>query len=95
MGLPYELIRTDPAFADTAAFREKYGFPAEPSGNRDGDRPMAALCYMTLHAGSARCWPSAGCPFREIPPNTTCCLLRTTAGVTILATALAPCSYRR
>ena len=33
LGLPYEVIRIDPAFADTAAFCEKYGFPAEQSGN--------------------------------------------------------------
>ncbi len=33
LGVPYELIRIDPAYADTAAFCEKYGFPAEQSGN--------------------------------------------------------------
>ena len=33
LGVPYEVIRIDPAFADTAAFCEKYGFPAEQSGN--------------------------------------------------------------
>ena len=33
LGLPYEVVRIDPAFADTAAFCEKYGFPAEQSGN--------------------------------------------------------------
>lgn len=33
LGMPYEVVRIDPAFADTAAFCEKYGFPAEQSGN--------------------------------------------------------------
>ena len=33
LGVPHELIRIDPAFADTAAFCEKYGFPPEQSGN--------------------------------------------------------------
>ena len=33
LGVPYEVVRIDPAFADTAAFCEKYGFPAEQSGN--------------------------------------------------------------
>jgi prolyl-tRNA editing enzyme YbaK/EbsC (Cys-tRNA(Pro) deacylase) len=32
-GLPYEVIEIDPAFADTAAFCEKYGFPPEQSAN--------------------------------------------------------------
>ena len=31
--VPYELIEIDPAFADTAAFCEKYGYPAERSCN--------------------------------------------------------------
>jgi len=33
LGVPYEVVRIDPAYADTAAFCEKYGFPAEQSGN--------------------------------------------------------------
>jgi prolyl-tRNA editing enzyme YbaK/EbsC (Cys-tRNA(Pro) deacylase) len=33
LGVPYEVVRIDPAFADTAVFCEKYGFPAEQSGN--------------------------------------------------------------
>ena len=33
LGLPYELIRIDPAFADTAAFCERYGYPADHAGN--------------------------------------------------------------
>ncbi len=31
--VPYELITIDPAFADTAAFCEKYGYPVERSCN--------------------------------------------------------------
>ena len=33
IGVPYELVQIDPAYADTAAFCEKYGFPPERSGN--------------------------------------------------------------
>ena len=33
LGVPYELIAIDPAFADTAAFCEKYGYPVERSCN--------------------------------------------------------------
>jgi prolyl-tRNA editing enzyme YbaK/EbsC (Cys-tRNA(Pro) deacylase) len=33
LGVRHELIRIDPAFADTAAFCEKYGFAPEQSGN--------------------------------------------------------------
>jgi prolyl-tRNA editing enzyme YbaK/EbsC (Cys-tRNA(Pro) deacylase) len=33
LGLHYELITIDPAFADTAAFCEKYGYPVERSCN--------------------------------------------------------------
>ncbi len=33
LGVPHELIRIDPAYADTAAFCEKYGFAPEQSGN--------------------------------------------------------------
>src|SRR5437870_7896437 len=33
LGVPYELIPIDPAFADTAAFCEKYGYPLERSCN--------------------------------------------------------------
>jgi prolyl-tRNA editing enzyme YbaK/EbsC (Cys-tRNA(Pro) deacylase) len=33
LGAPHELIRIDPAYADTAAFCEKYGFAPEQSGN--------------------------------------------------------------
>ncbi len=33
LGLPYELIRIDPEFADTAAFCDRYGYPADHAGN--------------------------------------------------------------
>lgn len=33
LGVPYEWIEIDPAFADTAAFCEKYGSPLERAGN--------------------------------------------------------------
>lgn len=33
LGVPYELITIDPAYADTAAFCEKYGYRLEESGN--------------------------------------------------------------
>ncbi len=33
LGVPYELITIDPAYADTAAFCEKYGYSLEQSGN--------------------------------------------------------------
>ena len=33
LGIAHELIRIDPAFADTAAFCEKYGYPPERSCN--------------------------------------------------------------
>jgi prolyl-tRNA editing enzyme YbaK/EbsC (Cys-tRNA(Pro) deacylase) len=33
LGLPYEVIPIDPAFADTAAFCERYGYPADRAGN--------------------------------------------------------------
>lgn len=33
LGVPYELVHIDPAFADTADFCEKYGYPMETSGN--------------------------------------------------------------
>ena len=33
LGLPHEVIEIDPAYADTPAFCEKYGFPMEQSGN--------------------------------------------------------------
>jgi len=33
LGVPYELIPIDPAFADTVAFCEKYGYPLERSCN--------------------------------------------------------------
>jgi len=33
LDVPYELIDIDPRFADTAAFCEKYGYPAERSCN--------------------------------------------------------------
>ncbi len=33
LGLAYELIRIDPDFADTAAFCERYGYPADHAGN--------------------------------------------------------------
>jgi prolyl-tRNA editing enzyme YbaK/EbsC (Cys-tRNA(Pro) deacylase) len=33
LGVPYEIVPIDPAFADTAQFCERYGFPMEQSGN--------------------------------------------------------------
>ncbi len=33
LGVGYELVHIEPAFADTADFCEKYGFPLETSGN--------------------------------------------------------------
>src|SRR4029453_14745466 len=33
LGILYEAIEIDPAFADTAAFCEKYGYPADRSCN--------------------------------------------------------------
>src|SRR5262249_2605084 len=33
LGLPYEVVRIDPAFADTAQFCERYGFPMDQSAN--------------------------------------------------------------
>lgn len=33
LGVPYEIVPIDPAFADTAAFCEKYGYPADRSLN--------------------------------------------------------------
>ena len=33
LGLPYELIRIDPDFADTAQFCERYGYPPDHAGN--------------------------------------------------------------
>jgi len=33
LGVPYEAIEIDPAFADTAAFCERYGYPLERSCN--------------------------------------------------------------
>jgi prolyl-tRNA editing enzyme YbaK/EbsC (Cys-tRNA(Pro) deacylase) len=33
LGLPYEIVPCDPAFADTAAFCERYGYPPETAGN--------------------------------------------------------------
>jgi prolyl-tRNA editing enzyme YbaK/EbsC (Cys-tRNA(Pro) deacylase) len=33
LGLPYEVVQIDPAFADTAEFCERYGFPMEQSAN--------------------------------------------------------------
>lgn len=33
LGVPYEQIEIDPAFADTAAFCDKYGYPVERSCN--------------------------------------------------------------
>jgi prolyl-tRNA editing enzyme YbaK/EbsC (Cys-tRNA(Pro) deacylase) len=33
LGVPYELLPIDPAFADTAAFCERYGVPMENGGN--------------------------------------------------------------
>ena len=32
-GVSYEIIEIDPAFADTASFCDRYGFPLETSGN--------------------------------------------------------------
>ena len=33
LGLPYEVVAIDPAYADTAQFCERYGFPLEQSAN--------------------------------------------------------------
>ncbi len=33
LGLPYEVVQIDPAYADTAQFCERYGFPMEQSAN--------------------------------------------------------------
>jgi prolyl-tRNA editing enzyme YbaK/EbsC (Cys-tRNA(Pro) deacylase) len=33
LGLPYEVVRIDPAFADTAQFCERYGFAMDKSAN--------------------------------------------------------------
>jgi prolyl-tRNA editing enzyme YbaK/EbsC (Cys-tRNA(Pro) deacylase) len=33
LGVPYEVIKIDPAYADTAEFCAKYGFPLDHSGN--------------------------------------------------------------
>ena len=33
LGVPYELMQIDPAFADTAACCEKYALPLESAGN--------------------------------------------------------------
>jgi prolyl-tRNA editing enzyme YbaK/EbsC (Cys-tRNA(Pro) deacylase) len=33
LGLPYEVIRIDPDFADTAAFCERYGYPPDHAGH--------------------------------------------------------------
>jgi hypothetical protein len=41
LDVPYELIDIDPRFADTAAFCEKYGYPAERSCNT----PMGPALY--------------------------------------------------
>jgi prolyl-tRNA editing enzyme YbaK/EbsC (Cys-tRNA(Pro) deacylase) len=33
LGLPYEVVEIDPAYADTAQFCERYGYPMEQSAN--------------------------------------------------------------
>ena len=33
LGVPYEVIRIDPKFADTAAFCERYGYLPDHAGN--------------------------------------------------------------
>jgi prolyl-tRNA editing enzyme YbaK/EbsC (Cys-tRNA(Pro) deacylase) len=33
LGVPYEIVQIDPAFADTAQFCQRYGFTMEQSGN--------------------------------------------------------------
>jgi prolyl-tRNA editing enzyme YbaK/EbsC (Cys-tRNA(Pro) deacylase) len=33
LGVPYEIVRIDPAYADTAAFCERYGVPLDNSAN--------------------------------------------------------------
>jgi len=38
LGVPYELIEIDPAFADTAAFCEKYGYPPSNRATRLSSR---------------------------------------------------------
>lgn len=52
LGVPYEYIPIDPAFADTAAFCERYGYPPDHAGNtiivasRRGP-PRHAACVVT------------------------------------------------
>ena len=33
LGIPYELVPIDPAYADTAAFCERYGIPPDHAAN--------------------------------------------------------------
>jgi prolyl-tRNA editing enzyme YbaK/EbsC (Cys-tRNA(Pro) deacylase) len=33
LGVPYDVVRIDPDYADTAAFCERYGFPPDHAGN--------------------------------------------------------------
>ena len=54
IGIPYEIIEIDPAFSDTSAFCEKYGYPAEQTCNtivvtsRKGLKKYAA-CVVLAH----------------------------------------------
>ncbi len=47
-GVPYKIVEIDPAYADTAQFCEKYGYPLENSGNtivvasKRGEKKFAA-----------------------------------------------------
>ena len=47
-GVPYKVVEIDPAYADTAQFCEKYGYPLENSGNtiiitsKRGEKKFAA-----------------------------------------------------
>src|SRR5436309_6692275 len=46
LGVPYELMQIDPAFADTAACCEKYGLPLDSAGN--------TIVAFTTHAPNFR-----------------------------------------
>ena len=55
LGVDFETIEIDPAFADTAAFCEKYGYPPEKSANtiivvsKRGPKKHAACVVLATH----------------------------------------------
>ncbi len=55
LGVDFETIAIDPAFADTAAFCEKYGYPLEKSANtiivvsKRGPKKHAACVVLATH----------------------------------------------